>query len=113
MDKWDDFKFLCFSQDIDQEIIEACKQFVANDYHIANNWSKDTHIVSADLGYSECSDICSVENGLKEIKEIILMSTLDYDARGRSKQKILKKRLIKNPSKGLKRVVLKTYWLFR
>jgi hypothetical protein len=113
VEKWEEFKFVCFSQNIDQEVIESCRQFVASDYHIENNWYKDTHIVSADLGYSECSDIHTVEQGLNQIKETILMSTNYYDILGRSKEKILLKKLKKNPHKGLKRIVLKTYWLYR
>lgn len=113
MDKWEDFKFLCFSQEIDLDVIEACRDFVASDYHIENNWSKDTHIVSDDLGYSELEDIQTVSQGLEEIKQNILMSTCDYDRLGRSKQKTLLKKLRKNPHRGLKRQVLKTYWLFK
>jgi len=111
MNKWEDFKFLCFSQDIDCEVIEACKDFISKDYHIENGWFPNTAIVASDLGYAELADIISVEQGLKEIKECIWMSTLDYDSLGRSKQKILLKRLRRDPGKHIKRLALKTYWL--
>jgi len=113
MTTWEDFKFICFSQDVDVEVIEACREFIENDHHIKNNWHRDSHIVSSDLGYAELGDIVSVEQGLFEIKQAIYWGICDYDSLGRSKEKMLLKKLKKDPGKHIKRLVLKTYWLAR
>lgn len=113
MKNWDNFKLACFNEGIDQEVIEACKDFVANDYHIKNGWHRDRHVTTNDLGYAELADITTVEQGLADIKESITWSIMDYDALGRSREKVLLKKLRKDPGKHLKRVTLKTYWLMR
>ena len=113
MKNWDSFKLVCFANDIDLEVIEACKEFVRNDYHIENGWNKDKHTVSSDLGYAELADIITIEQGLNEIKDAIKWSLCDYDILGRSLEKKLLKKLRKDPGKHIKRLVLKTYWLSR
>lgn len=111
MNNWDNFVLTCFNQGIDSEVISKCKEFVASDYHIQNNWRPDNSIVASDLGYAELADITTIEQGLREIKNAIMWSTVDYDSLGRSKEKLLIKKLRKDPGKHIKRLVLKTYWL--
>lgn len=113
MNSWNDFKLACFSQGVDLDVIEACKDFIANDYHIQNGWNKGKHTVASDLGYAELADITTVEQGVQEIKQSIHWSTLDYDQLGRSREKVLLKKLRKDPGKHIKRLALKTYWLMR
>jgi hypothetical protein len=113
MKNWDNFILLCFNQSIDVEVIQGCKEFIADDYHIKNGWHKDKDMVTSDLGYAELADYTTVEQGLAEIKESIQWSILDFDALGRSREKVLLKKLRKDPGKHIKRVVLKTYWLMR
>jgi hypothetical protein len=109
---YDSFKVVCFTNDIDPELIEACREFVTGRQH--------THIferprldrANSDLGYAELADINSTAKGIKEIKEAIWMATTDYDSKGRSLEKKLMKKLIVDPGKHMKRIVLKTYFLF-
>jgi hypothetical protein len=103
----------CFTQGINPEIIRACKTKVMQDDYVFTKWgNKEGRILpTATLGYAELRDIDTVEKGIKQIKESIRMSIDDYDTMGRSKEKVLVKRLIKNPHKGLIRCVLKTYYL--
>lgn len=111
MKNWDSFKLVCFTKEIDIEVIEGCKEFIANDYNIKNGWRKTNKTVASDLGYAELADITTVDQGLEEIKESIMWSICDYDALGRSREKVLLKKLRKDPGKHIKRVALKTYWL--
>jgi hypothetical protein len=63
------------------------------------------------LGYAELTEITTVEQGIKEIKQSIWQSVCDFDERGRSLEKLRTKQLIKKPHKSLTRRVLKTYYL--
>lgn len=109
---YDSFKVVCFANDIDPELIEACREFVTGREH--------THIferprldrANSDLGYAELADIDTTAKGINEIKQSIWMTTTDYDSKGRSLEKKLMKKLIANPNKHMKRIVLKTYFLF-
>jgi len=104
-----DFKTICFMQGIDPKLIDACQDFInQHDYMLI----KDRTIhPETSLGYAECADITTLEQGLSEIKQSIMMSTIDYDSRGRSLEKIRMKQLIQNPNKAFKRIVLKTFYL--
>ena len=108
MTTWEDFKFICFSQGIDTDIIESCKDFV-NEHNLEQRLK---HVRSS-LGYAELSDIDSVAKGLEEIKDNIFWASEEYDKLGRSRSKQKLKKLKKDPGKYIKRLVLKTYWLSR
>jgi len=108
MTTWEDFKFICFSQEIDTEVIEACKDFVHE-----HNLDSKYRSVKDDLGYAELRDIDSVAKGLEEIKDTIFYALEVYDKIGKSRAKQQLKKLKKDPGKYIKRIVLKTYWLSR
>jgi len=104
------FITFCFTQGINPEIIRACRAKVMEDDYVLNH--KVIQISSASsLGYAELSDITTVEQGIKEIKQSIWMSVTDCDELGRSLEKLRTKQLIKKPHKSLTRRVLKTYYL--
>jgi len=63
------------------------------------------------LGFAELSDLTTLEACVKDIKHSIWMSTTDFDALGRSREKVLLKRLKKDPGKHMKRVMLKAFYL--
>lgn len=106
--KYDEFKTVCFTNGIHPEIIEACRDFV-NQHELelngATKWNKSS------LGYAELADIETTEQSIKEMIDAIHMSTLDYDALGRSKQKMLMRKFKKDPGKHFRRLVLKSFYL--
>ena len=108
---WNNFKLVCFNEGIDLEVIEACRDFVEQHDVLFRRSKTNPKWAQSDLGYSELADITTVMQGLKDIKEHITGATCDYDALGRSKERILLKKLRKDPGKGIKRSVLKTVWL--
>ena len=105
---FDSYKHICFTHGIHPEIIEACRDFV-NEHDLeldsATRWNKSS------LGYAELSDIETCEQSIKELINAIEMSTLDYDAHGRSKQKMLMRKFKKDPGKHFRRLVLKSFYL--
>lgn len=105
---YDGFVLFCFTQGINQDVIKACRTAVMADDYVLDGATK--HAQSS-LGYAELSDIDTVEKAIKEIKEAIWMSVCDYDAKGRSLEKVRLRQLIKNPHKSLTRRVLKAYYL--
>ena len=105
---YDGFVLYCFTQGINQDVIKACRTAVMADDYVLDRVNKHPQ---SSLGYAELSDIDTIEKAIKEIKETIWMSVCDYDARGRSLEKVRLRQLIKNPNKGLTRRVLKAYYL--
>jgi len=111
MRNFDDYKFICFTQGINPEVVESCRKFVVIDHNYI--WgSKLRDDASSDLGYAELADITNFNNSLKLVKECIQDSITDFDSRGKSLQKVRTRQLIKNPHKGILRLVLKSYFLF-
>jgi hypothetical protein len=106
---WEDFKFICFSQGIDQEAVEKCKDFVLEQN--AYVFNTGTRHPESDLGYAELRDITTPVQSIKELKDAIMMATIDYDALGRSLEKRKLKEFKKNPGKSFQRLVLKSYYL--
>jgi hypothetical protein len=109
---YDTFKVVCFTNDIDPEIIESCREFVTGREHKHIFERPKLDRANSDLGYAELADIDTKQKGIDSIKTSIWMSTTDYDSKGRSLEKKRTKQLIANPNKHLKRLVLKTYFLF-
>lgn len=109
---YDSFKVVCFTNDIDPELIEACREFVTGSKHQHVFARPKLDRANSTLGYAELADIDTTAKGIKEIKESIWMATFDFDALGRSLEKKRMKQLIADPGKHLQRIVLKTYFLF-
>jgi hypothetical protein len=107
---YDGFITYCFVQGINPDIIRACRTKVMEDDYVLNH-KVITISPTSSLGYAELSDITTVEQGIREIKESIWMSVCDFDERGRSLEKLRTKQLIKKPHRSLTRRVLKTYYL--
>jgi len=98
---FDDYKFICFANGIDPKLIEPCRSFIdKNEYVFGRKFSGNP---KDDLGYAELDDID---------KTSIMMSTIDYDSKGRSLEKLRTRQLIKNPGKHLPRLVLKSFYLY-
>lgn len=113
---YDSFILYCFNQGINIDVIKAYRPSVMKDASWCLDRPLDRRLNSADLGHAELSSITTVEQGIKDIKDGIKMATLDYDARGRSKEKILLKQLIRDANKFpqnkyLTRRIAKTFYL--
>jgi len=107
---FDDYKFICFANGIDPKLIEPCRSFVdKNDYLFGRKFKGNPN---DDLGYAELDDIDTKQKSISEIKTSIMMSTMDYDSRGRSLEKVRTRQLIKDPGKHLPRLVLKSFYLY-
>jgi hypothetical protein len=104
---FDDYKFICFCNKINPNIIEACRDFVVNEERHFGRIGN----VNDDLGFAELRDVTSKAASLKKVTDSIFMSTLDFDKLGRNITKIRTKQLIKKPNKSLMRYVLKSYYL--
>ena len=101
----------CWTQGINPDIIRACEAKVMEDDYALENNSATKIYAAATLGYAELGEIDTVEKAIKEIKECIWMSICDYDAKGRSLEKLRTRQLIQKPHKSLTRRVLKAYYL--
>jgi hypothetical protein len=108
---YDAFTLYCFNQGINPEIIRACRTAVMKDDYVLEGNSASKIYAQASLGYAELTDITTVEQAIKEIKECIWMSVCDYDALGRNLEKLRTRQLIKRPHKSLTRRVLKAFYL--
>lgn len=108
---YEGFVVFCFNQGINPAIIRACRPAVMADDYVLENNSATKIYDKASLGYAELADIDTVEQAIKEIKECIWMSICDYDAAGRSLEKIRTRQIIRRPHKSLTRRVLKAYYL--
>jgi len=106
---WEDFKFICFSQGIPTEAVEACKDFVfkENGYVL----ERGTRHPESDLGYAELAEITSPSQSIKELVDTFNMSINDYDQKGRSLTKIRTRQFKQDPGKYFRRAVLKSYYL--
>lgn len=109
--KYNEFKSILWMQGIDSDIIEACRDFVVKE----NAWCllrpNEKKYDNSDLGFAELAELTTLEACIKDIKRSIWMSTTDYDALGRSREKVLLKKLKKDPGKHMKRVMLKAFYL--
>lgn len=107
---FDDYKFICFTQNINPQIIESCRPFIDehHDDFIPTNLEKSNW----DLGYAELAKIDTKIKSIEAIKQAIAEATIDCDINGRSLQKMRTKQLIKNPSKRICRLVLKSFYLW-
>ena len=108
------FKFICqIKEGIPSDILDACYPFVIKEMR---DWNMDsprkiTKTAEFDFGFSELGDITDKDKSVKRIKASIIESTCDYDKLGRNMHKVRYKQLLKNPHKGLLRIVLKSYYL--
>ena len=111
---YDDYKFICFNHGINPELIESCRPFINKHTYLFNRNDFDQSYTNgiSDLGYAELADINTKEQSIKEIKDCIYMSTLDFDKNGRNLIKVRTKQLIKKPNKHLCRLVLKSFYLY-
>ena len=103
---WEEFKFVCFSQGIDQDAVETCKDFVFKENGYVFN--RGTRHPESDLGYAELRDITSPIQSIKELKECQMYATMGETTRQTNN---LKKKFKKDPGKNFHRVVLKAYYL--
>jgi hypothetical protein len=108
---YEGFVVYCFNQGINPDIIRACRDAVMADDYVLHGNATDKIYAQASLGYSELTEIDSVERAVKEVKECIWMSVCDYDALGRNLEKLRTRQLIKKPHKNLTRRILKLYYL--
>ena len=102
------FTTICFAQGIDPQIIQACRAAVMADDYVLDG--REIY-PAASLGYSELSDIQTPEQAIAAIRNSIEMSTCDYDKLGRSLRRLRTQQVIRQPSRGLIRLVLKAYYL--
>lgn len=91
---------------IPTECIQACEAFVMSEMKYNQNGYANN-----DLGYAELSNITSKAQSIKAIVNMIHMGTCNYDSMGRDISKKEYKNMCANPSNGLKRLVLKSYYL--
>jgi hypothetical protein len=111
---FDDYKFICFSNKISPELIESCRPFINQHQYLFNKLDRDENFTNAesDLGYAELEDINNKSQSIEVIKKAIFDSTLDFDKNGRSLIKVRTKQLIKDPGKHIRRLVLKSFYLY-
>jgi hypothetical protein len=106
---YEGFVLYCFAQGINPDIIRACRAKVMEDDYVLD---RSTQMYpQATLGYAELAEIDTVEQAIKEIKQSIWMSVLDFDELGRNMERVRTRQLIKRPHKSLTRRVLKAYYL--
>jgi hypothetical protein len=109
--KYNEFKSIMWMQGIDSDIVEACHDFVVKE----NSWCllrpNEKKVETDSLGFAELSDLTTLEACVKDIKHSIWAQTCDFDALGRSREKVLLKRIKKDPGKHMKRVMLKAFYL--
>ena len=91
---------------IPTECIEACEEFVMADMEY-----NQRGVAHNDLGYAELRDITSKAQSIQAIVNMIHRGTCNYDSMGRDISKKEYKNMCANPSNGLKRLVLKSYYL--
>lgn len=111
---YDGFITYCFAQGINTDVIKAYRDAVMKDA----GWClhREQRYAGADLGHAELSNITTVDQGIEDIKNGIKWATCDYDALGRSKEKVLLKQLIRDANKFprnkyLVRRIAKTFYL--
>jgi hypothetical protein len=105
------FKFICqIKEGIPGDILDACYPFVMQEmgWHKGTDRTRTAH---NGLGFSELDDITDRAKSIKRIKININDSITDYDSQGRSMRKVRYRQLVRNPNKGLQRLVLKSYYL--
>ena len=107
---FDDYKFICFTQKINPNIIESCRSFI--DSHYDDFDPTGIEQANWDLGYAELANIDSKSKSINAIKDAIFDSTIDINKNGHSLEKVRIKQLIKRPNKRLCRLVLKSFYLF-
>jgi hypothetical protein len=113
---YDSFVLYCFNQGINIDVIKAYREPVIKDAAWMLDRPIERRFVENDLGHAELSKITTPAQGINDIKEGIKMATIDYDARGRSREKFLIKQLIKRANtfpenKYLTRRIAKTFYL--
>lgn len=104
---WAGFKTTLFANGIRPLAIDACKEFVENEM-LWHQTSAHSSTKTDDLGFAECRDITTLEQGIKELQTIQFYSTID-DTPARTRRAELK--FDTDPSKHFKRILLKTYWI--
>ena len=105
---FDDYKHICFTHGIHPEIIEACREFVVKHEMELNGATKYNR---TSLGYAELTDIETPSQSIKEMQDAIHWAITDYDALGRSKQKLLMRKFKQDPGKHFRRLTLKSFYL--
>ena len=113
---YDNFVLYCFNEGINIDIIKAYRQAVMKDAGWCLDRPIDNRYPTFDMGHAELANITTVEQGIKDIKDGIKMGTMDWDSRGRSREKVLIKQIIKNANKFpenkyFTRRIAKTYYL--
>lgn len=109
--KFDEFKSILWMQGIDGDIVEACREFIVKENEWCLRRPNERRYDKSDLGFAELADYIDLQSCVKEIKHSIFMSITDYDALGRSREKVLLKKLKKDPNRHIKRVMLKAFYL--
>jgi hypothetical protein len=98
-----------FLEGIPFDILKACEPFVLENMRPFQHGAIPPAI--HDLGYAELGDITDSLYSIKRIKGSINQSIMDYDKLGRPLHKVRYRQLVKNPHRGLKRIVLKSFFL--
>ncbi len=109
--RYDEFKSILWMQGIDSEIVEACRDFVIKENAWCLQRPNEARNDRSDLGFAELSDLTTLDSCIKDIKHSIWAQTCDFDALGRSREKVLFKRLKKDPGRHMKRIMLKAFYL--
>lgn len=108
---YNEFKSILWIQGIDSDIVEACREFIIDENKWCLRRSNENRYNKSDLGFAELADYTDLQSCVEELKNSIRDSILDFDALGRSREKVLLKQLKKNPHKHIKRIMLKAYYL--
>lgn len=115
---YDTFKTAAFTgYAIPPELLETVRPWIEEQFR---QWgiAEDRRIwPQSDLGFAELRVITTKDQAFRTMAEIYRMSTIDVDALGRSMQRRLQKRFIKNAGgrvgKGFYRYALKAFYLFQ
>jgi hypothetical protein len=112
---FDDFKYVCFTQGINQDAIESCRDFVLKEMRFwldpNSRFSQAGRYPENDLGFAELADTVDPVESIKYLAECQMWATCDYDSLGRSLAKIRLKQFSKDPGKHFRRHVLKSFYL--
>ena len=104
---WDGFKTMLWASNISSDAIDVSREFVETEMAWHGSSAHSTSKTD-DLGYGECGDITTVEQGIAALKQSQWMSTVDETP---AKERKNLARFNQDPGKHFKRILLKTYWL--
>ena len=102
------FKDICKrTENIDSDILDACEPYVMENMV----WNSSIRGADRDFGKYEFSMITDQAKSRKRIKANLFQCTFEFDSKGRSMKKKLYAKLVRNPNKYIKHLVLKSYYL--